>query len=108
MLDDRKASILRAVVQEYIETAQPVGSGRVSAAPGVDVSSATVRNEMAVLEAEGYLAQPHTSAGRIPTEKGYRYFVDTIGAPGALRWCGAGPGSPRPRARPSRCARWPS
>ncbi len=85
MLDDRKASILRAVVQEYIETAQPVGSGRISDAPGVDVSSATVRNEMALLENEGYLAQPHTSAGRIPTEKGYRYFVDTIGAPGALR-----------------------
>ncbi|MFP5322940.1 MAG: heat-inducible transcriptional repressor HrcA [Acidimicrobiia bacterium] len=85
MLDDRKASILRAVVQEYIETAQPVGSGRIAETPGVDVSSATVRNEMAVLESEGYLAQPHTSAGRIPTEKGYRYFVDTIGAPGALR-----------------------
>ena len=85
MLDDRKASILRPVVQEYIETAQPVGSGRIAETPGVDVSSATVRNEMAVLENEGYLAQPHTSAGRIPTEKGYRYFVDTIGAPGALR-----------------------
>lgn len=85
MLDDRKASILRAVVQEYIETAQPVGSGRIAAAPGVDVSSATVRNEMATLEHEGYLVQPHTSAGRIPTEKGYRYFVDTIGSPGALR-----------------------
>lgn len=85
MLDDRKASILRAVVQEYIETAQPVGSGRISKAPGVDVSSATVRNEMATLETEGYLVQPHTSAGRIPTEKGYRYFVDTIGSPGALR-----------------------
>lgn len=85
MLDDRKARVLRAVVQEYIETAQPVGSGRVAEAPGVGVSSATVRNEMAVLEAEGYLAQPHTSAGRIPTEKGYRYFVDTIGSPGALR-----------------------
>lgn len=85
MLDDRKASILRAVVQEYIETAQPVGSGRISQAPGVDVSSATVRNEMATLETEGYLVQPHTSAGRIPTEKGYRYFVDTIGSPGALR-----------------------
>lgn len=85
MLDDRKASILRAVVQEYIETAQPVGSGKVAETPGVDVSSATVRNEMAVLESEGYLTQPHTSAGRIPTEKGYRYFVDTIGAPGALR-----------------------
>ena len=85
MLDERKASILRAVVQEYIETAQPVGSGRVAAAPGVDVSSATVRNEMATLETDGYLVQPHTSAGRIPTEKGYRYFVDTIGSPGALR-----------------------
>lgn len=85
MLDDRKAAILRAVVQEYIETAQPVGSGRVAAADGVDVSSATVRNEMASLETEGYLVQPHTSAGRIPTEKGYRYFVDTIGSPGALR-----------------------
>jgi len=85
VLDDRKASILRAVVQEYIETAQPVGSGKVAETPGVDVSSATVRNEMAVLESEGYLTQPHTSAGRIPTEKGYRYFVDTIGAPGALR-----------------------
>lgn len=85
MLDDRKASILRAVVQEYIETAQPVGSGRVAAAPGVDVSSATVRNEMATLETDGYLVQPHTSAGRIPTEKGYRYFVDGIGSPSALR-----------------------
>lgn len=85
MLDDRKAAILRAVVQEYIETAQPVGSGRIADAEGVDVSSATVRNEMATLETEGYLVQPHTSAGRIPTEKGYRYFVDTIGSPGALR-----------------------
>lgn len=85
MLDDRKAAILRAVVQQYIETAQPVGSGRIAEAPGVDVSSATIRNEMATLETEGYLVQPHTSAGRVPTEKGYRYFVDTIGAPGALR-----------------------
>ncbi len=85
MLDDRKASILRAVVQEYIETAQPVGSSRVSHAPDVEVSSATVRNEMAQLEHDGYLTQPHTSAGRIPTEKGYRYFVDSIGAPDALR-----------------------
>ena len=62
MLDDRKASILRAVVQEYIETAQPVGSGRVSAAPGVDVSSATVRNEMAVLENEEKLVPVPMSA----------------------------------------------
>ena len=81
MLDERKASILRAVVEEYIETALPVGSGHVASAPGVSVSSATVRNEMAALEAEGYLAQPHTSAGRIPTEKGYRYFVDALSQP---------------------------
>ncbi len=84
MLDDRKTAILSAVVSEYIETATPVGSGRVSSAPGVDVSSATVRNEMAALESEGFLYQPHTSAGRVPTEKGYREFVDGLidsGAP---------------------------
>src|SRR3990170_1905936 len=85
MLDDRKAAILRAVVEEYIDTAQPVGSNHVVQASGVRVSSATVRNDMAALEQEGYLRQPHTSAGRIPTEKGYRFFVDTLGAPGALR-----------------------
>ncbi|MGH9213457.1 MAG: heat-inducible transcriptional repressor HrcA [Acidimicrobiales bacterium] len=81
MLDERKAAILRAVVEEYIETAQPVGSGHVAAAPGVEVSSATIRNEMAQLEADGYLSQPHTSAGRIPTEKGYRFFVDHLRSP---------------------------
>jgi heat-inducible transcriptional repressor len=79
-LDERKANILRAVVEEYIETAQPVGSGHVARAPGVNVSSATVRNDMAMLEQEGYLVQPHTSAGRIPTEKGYRFFVDRLQA----------------------------
>lgn len=84
MLDDRKAAILRAVVAEYIETAQPVGSSHVARQPGLAVSPATVRNEMAVLEREGYLAQPHTSAGRIPTDKGYRFFVDQLSAPGPL------------------------
>lgn len=84
MLDERKATILRAVVTEYIETAQPVGSGHVASSTEVNVSSATVRNDMAALEAEGYLAQPHTSAGRIPTEKGYRFFVDQLGGPGKL------------------------
>src|SRR4051812_10254801 len=79
-LDERKANILRAVVEEYIETALPVGSGHVARAPGVEVSSATVRNDMAVLEQEGYLVQPHTSAGRVPTEKGYRFFVDRLQA----------------------------
>lgn len=78
MLDDRKAAILSAVVREYIETAQPVGSGRIADSPGVAVSSATVRNEMASLEDLGYLVQPHTSAGRIPTDQGYRFFVDRI------------------------------
>jgi len=78
MLDERKTAILRAVVQEYIATAVPVGSTHVADAPGVQVSSATVRNEMAVLEQEGYLVQPHTSAGRIPTDKGYRFFVDHL------------------------------
>lgn len=81
MLDERKASILRAVVEEYIQTAQPVGSGHVTRAPGIDVSSATVRNDMALLEQEGYLSQPHTSAGRVPTEKGYRAFVDELTGP---------------------------
>jgi heat-inducible transcriptional repressor len=84
MLDDRKTAILSAVVQEYIATAQPVGSGHIAEAPTVNVSSATVRNEMAHLEHEGYLVQPHTSAGRIPTDKGYRYFVDHLTRPGRL------------------------
>ena len=78
MLDDRKAAILQAVVQEYIATAVPVGSGRVADWPDVEISSATVRNEMAALEKQGYLAQPHTSAGRVPTDKGYRFFVDRV------------------------------
>lgn len=82
MLDERKAAILRAVVEEYIETAQPVGSSAV--APAVKASPATVRNDMATLESEGYLRQPHTSAGRVPTEKGYRFFVDTIVEPAQL------------------------
>lgn len=84
MLDERKTNILRAVVQEYIATGQPVGSGSVARTSGLNVSSATVRNEMAVLEQEGYLAQPHTSAGRIPTDKGYRTFVDALTPHGRL------------------------
>ncbi|HEY5663783.1 MAG TPA: heat-inducible transcriptional repressor HrcA [Ilumatobacter sp.] len=84
MLDDRKTAILSAVVHEYIATAQPVGSSHIAAASGIGVSSATVRNEMAVLEQEGYLVQPHTSAGRIPTDKGYRFFVDHLAAPGRV------------------------
>ena len=77
-LDDRKAAILRAVVEEYIETAQPVGSGHVASSSGLTVSAATIRNEMGALEREGFLHQPHTSAGRVPTEKGYRFYVDNL------------------------------
>jgi heat-inducible transcriptional repressor len=77
-LDSRKAAILRAVVNEHIETGQPVGSAHVSESAQLKVSSATVRNEMSALEREGYLTHPHTSAGRIPTDRGYRYFVDGI------------------------------
>ncbi|HXQ61991.1 MAG TPA: heat-inducible transcriptional repressor HrcA [Acidimicrobiales bacterium] len=83
-LDPRKAAILNAVVSEYIETAEPVGSAHITGTPGVEVSSATVRSDMAALERDGYLTQPHTSAGRIPTDKGYRFFVDTLGSPGTL------------------------
>jgi heat-inducible transcriptional repressor len=85
MLDERKSAILRAVVEEYIDTAQPVGSAHVARSPDVDVSPATVRNEMAGLEADGYLRQPHTSAGRVPTEKGYRFFVDHLRRPARLQ-----------------------
>ena len=81
MLEERKAAILKAVVEEYIQTAQPVGSGHVANAPGVRVSPATVRNELVQLEKQGYLQQPHTSAGRVPTDKGYRFFVDSLEMP---------------------------
>lgn len=77
-LDARKAKILDAVVTEYVDTAQPVGSSSVAAKEDVRVSPATVRSEMVSLEREGFLAQPHTSAGRIPTDLGYRYFVDHL------------------------------
>lgn len=80
MLDERKAAILKAVIEEYTETAQPVGSTTAATAAGLDVSAATVRNDMAALEADGFLRQPHTSAGRVPTQKGYRHFVDSLDA----------------------------
>lgn len=85
MLDERKAAILEIVVSEYITTAQPVSSSYVASVPGVGVSAATVRSEMVFLEANGYLVQPHTSAGRIPTDKGYRFFVDRLVPPVKLR-----------------------
>jgi heat-inducible transcriptional repressor len=84
VLNARRAAILEAVVTEYIGTAEPVGSSHVANAPGVQVSPATVRSEMVALERDGFLVQPHTSAGRIPTDKGYRFFVDHLTAPGIL------------------------
>lgn len=83
-LDERKASVLRAIVEEYVETAQPVGSQTVARSSGLGVSSATIRNDMTVLEREGYIAQPHPSAGRVPTDQGYRYFVDHFTTQGPL------------------------
>ncbi len=84
MLSERKAAILQAVVEGYISTSEPVGSAQIVTAAGLDVSSATVRSEMGALEEAGYLHQPHTSAGRVPSEKGYRYFVDTLMEPATL------------------------
>ena len=84
MLDERKAAVLRAVVEEYIDTAQPVGSAHVRKSAGVTVSSATIRNDMAALERDGYLSHPHISAGRVPTDKGYRFFVDALTSPSDL------------------------
>ncbi len=84
MLDDRKAAILRAVVECHIRTAQPVSSSYVAQLGDLSVSPATVRNEMAVLEQDGYLFQPHSSAGRVPTDKGYRFFVDSLSGPTPL------------------------
>lgn len=80
MLDDRKLAILRAIVTDYVSMREPVGSKALVERYRLDVSPATVRNDMAVLEEEGYITQPHTSAGRIPTDKGYRLFVDRLGA----------------------------
>jgi heat-inducible transcriptional repressor len=78
VLDDRKLAVLRAIVQDYVSTMEPVGSKALVDRHHLDVSPATIRNDMAVLEEQGYIAQPHTSAGRIPTDKGYRLFVDRL------------------------------
>lgn len=79
-MQSRRMMILRAVVEDYIRSQEPVGSAALAKHHQLGVSSATIRNDMSALEEEGYLIQPHTSAGRIPTEKGYRYFVDGLAA----------------------------
>jgi heat-inducible transcriptional repressor len=83
-LDDRKLEVLRAIVEDYVETQEPVGSKALVERHQLGVSSATVRNDMAVLEEEGYIRQPHTSAGRVPTDAGYRLFVDRLSRVKAL------------------------
>jgi len=82
-LDERKQQILKAVVSDYTVTGMPVGSQVLAAKYFIALSSATIRNELADLVGTGYLQQPHTSAGRIPTDRGYRYFVDFLMAPEA-------------------------
>jgi heat-inducible transcriptional repressor len=78
VLDERKLTVLRAIVEDYVSTTEPVGSKSLVDRHHFDVSPATIRNDMAVLEEQGFIAQPHTSAGRIPTDKGYRLFVDRL------------------------------
>jgi len=84
MIDDRKARVLEALVEEYIRTGEPVSSHAILERSALDVSSATIRNELARLESYGFVAQPHTSAGRVPTHQGYRFYVDHC-SPARLR-----------------------
>ena len=78
MLTERRQKLLQFIIDEYVSTAQPVGSNALVEKYALPVSSATIRNEMAHLEDEGYIAQPHTSAGRVPTDHGYRYYVEAL------------------------------
>lgn len=78
MLDSRKKRVLQAIIEEYINTAEPVSSAAITIDHGLNCSSATIRNDMAELEKEGYLDKPHTSAGRVPSAKGYRFYVDEL------------------------------
>lgn len=77
-MDDRKSKILQAIIEDYVATAEPVGSRTISRKYNLGVSPATIRNEMSDLEELGYLEQPHTSAGRVPSDRGYRYYVDCL------------------------------
>ena len=77
-LSERKTKILHAIIKNYLDTGEPVGSRTISKYTDLNLSSATIRNEMADLEELGYIMQPHTSAGRIPSDKGYRWYVDML------------------------------
>src|SRR5882762_6030047 len=76
--EERRFEVLRAIVADFVSTKEPIGSKSLVEKHNLGVSSATIRNDMAALEAEGYITQPHTSSGRVPTDKGYREFVDRI------------------------------
>ena len=112
MSEDRRLMVLRAIVQDYVQTSEPVGSKALVERHHLGVSAATVRNDMALLEEEGLIHAPHTSAGRVPTDAGYRVFVDRLSAvkplgPGERRAIGqflAGRRRPRRRRRPHRAA----
>lgn len=82
-MTERQQELFRALVDRYVATAQPVSSQEIAEVSGLDISTATIRHECAALEAEGFLVQPHTSAGRIPTEKGYRYYISAFVNPQA-------------------------
>ena len=104
MQEDRRLAVLRAIVEDYVSTREPVGSKALVERHRLGVSPATVRNDMAALEEEGLIAQPHTSAGRIPTDKGYRFFVDRLTQikPMSRRRAARDLDLPRGRARPRR------
>ena len=115
MANDRRLKVLSAIVTDYVRTREPVGSKALVERYRLGVSPATIRNDMAALEDEGYIHQPHTSAGRVPTQKGYRLFVDEVAASNPSRRP-SGPPSPRScrerstwsRSWPAPCEHWPS
>src|SRR5437870_12196472 len=83
-ITERQRQILSVLIEEYVTTARPVASEHITGQYGLNVSSATVRNEMVELERAGLIAQPHTSAGRVPSDRGYRYFVENLMTPASL------------------------
>jgi heat shock gene repressor HrcA len=93
MTDDRRLAVLRAIVEDFVSTSEPVGSKALLERHQLGVSAATIRNDMAALEEEGLIAAPHTSAGRVPTDAGYRVFVDRLSSSSR---------SPEPNSGPSR------
>ena len=99
MSEDRRLDVLRAIVEDYVATQEPVGSRALVERHSLGVSPATIRNDMAALEEGGYIAQPHTSAGRVPTDKGYRLFVDRLSTVKPLSAPSGAPSARSSRAR---------